>query len=102
VSNAAAAQLALEIAEKKGGGGGGGGGGGHHGAKNALASIDDIAARNSLNIEARKKTPLERQAEIDKMQAELAAQEAQVGEKDPDAEEDEQQRRQPESEDEPA
>jgi len=82
-----AALLALQLEEQKGGGGGGGGHGGGHGAKKvALETIDDIAARASLNIESRKKTMLDRMNDIERMKAELAAQDALVGEKDPDAE----------------
>jgi hypothetical protein len=80
-SNANAAELALQLEEERAGGGGGGGG--HHPAKKALASIDDIAARNSLNIEDRKKTMLDRQREIDRMKAELAEADQPVGEKEP-------------------
>jgi hypothetical protein len=40
--------------------------------KVALDAIDDIAARASVNIEQRKKTVLDRMAEIEKMKAELA------------------------------
>jgi hypothetical protein len=96
-----AALLALQLEEQKGGGGGGGGGhGGGHGAKKvALETIDDIAARASLNIESRKKTMLDRMNDIDRMKAELAAQDALVGEKDPDAEQ-QQQDGQPDPQDE--
>lgn len=57
--------------------------------KKAFDSIDDIAARNSLNIESRKKTMLDRMREIKQLKAEMAAADEQVGEKDPDAGDDE-------------
>jgi hypothetical protein len=94
----AAAAQALQQEEQKGGGGGGGGHG--HAKKAALDSIDQIAARASLNIEERKRTMLERMREIEKLKAELAAEAEKVGEKDPDAR-DEQQQQQEAPEDEP-
>jgi hypothetical protein len=82
-ATANAAAQALQIEEQKGGGGGHGGG---HGVKKmALDTIDDIAARASLNIEQRKKTMLDRMRDIEKMKAEMAADDEHVGEKDPDA-----------------
>jgi hypothetical protein len=78
-ASAAAAAQALQLQEEKSGGGGGG-----HGAKkSALNTIDEIAARASLNIEARKKTMLDRMREIEKMKAEMAAKDERVGEKEP-------------------
>ncbi len=61
---------------------GGGGGGGHgHGSKAAgLQAIDDIGARESLAI-VRVKTTADRQAEIEKLQAEQEAAAATVHEK---------------------
>ena len=100
-TSANAAALALQEEEQKlHGGGGGGGGGGHHGGakKAALESIDDIAARASLNIEQRKKTMLDRQRDIERMQAEMAADDQQVGEKDGGSEH---QREKPQDEDQP-
>ena len=79
-ANASAAALALQQEEQKGGGGGGHGGG--HGAKKVIDAIDDIAARNSLNIEQRKKTMLDRQREIEKLKLALAAEGETIGEKD--------------------
>jgi hypothetical protein len=75
-------------------------GGGHHGGvkKAALESIDDIAARASLNIEQRKKTMLDRQRDIERMQAEMAADGQQVGEKDGGSED---QREKPADEEQP-
>ena len=81
-SSANAAALALQLEEEKAGGGGGGGGK-HHATKTAISSIDDIAARNSLNIEVRKKSMLERQEEIERLKAEMEAKNQQVGEKEP-------------------
>jgi hypothetical protein len=76
---AQAIQQAIQQEEQKGGGGGRHGGG--HGAKNvALDAIDDIAARASLNIE-RQKTMMDRMREIEKMKAEMAAEDEVVGEK---------------------
>jgi len=64
-------------------GGGGGHGGGHRGAKNvALEAIDDIASRASLNIRHNEKSTLARMREIEKMQAELAAKNETIGEKE--------------------
>jgi hypothetical protein len=71
--NNSAMLLAIEEAEKKGGGGGGGGGGHAHDAKKStLSSIDEIAARASLNIETRKKTVADRMKEIEQLKAEMA------------------------------
>jgi hypothetical protein len=56
-------------------GGGGGDGGGHGGVKKATSTIEEIAARASLAI-VRRKTPAERQAEIDRLKR-LAAEHAQ-------------------------
>ncbi len=76
-----AAAQALEEEEKKGGGGGGG----HSSArKAALESIDDIAARASLNIEHRRRTTLDRMRDIELLKAELAGEDEHVGEKEPD------------------
>jgi hypothetical protein len=99
-TTANAAALALQEEELKLHGGGGGGGGGHHGGakKAALESIDDIAARASLNIEQRKKTMLDRQRDIEQMKAEMTADDQQVGEKDGGSED---QREKPEDEDQP-
>jgi hypothetical protein len=99
-ASANAAALALQEEELKLHGGGGGGGGGHHGGakKAALESIDDIAARASLNIEQRKKTMLDRQRDIERMKAEMAAGDQQVGEKDGGSED---QREKPNDEDQP-
>ena len=77
--SAAAAAQALQLEEEKSGGGGGG----HGGKKSALNTIDEIAAQASLNIEERKKTMLDRMREIEKMKAEMAAADQQVGEKQP-------------------
>ena len=66
---ASAAALAIQQEEQKGGGGGGHG---HGVKKTALDSIDEIAARASVTIEQRKKTVLDRMADIEKMKAELA------------------------------
>ena len=83
-ATANAAAQALQIEEQKGGGGGHGGG---HGVKKmALETIDDIAARASLNIEQRKKTMLDRMRDIEKMKAEMAADDDEVGDKEPGAE----------------
>ena len=71
------------IQEEQKGGGGGGHGGGHGSKKVALDAIDDIAARSTLNIQ-QNKTMLARMREIEKMQAELAAENENVGEKDAD------------------
>ena len=79
-ANAAAAALALQQEQQKGGGGGGHGGG--HGAKNVIDAIEDIAARNSLNIEQRKKTMVDRQREIEALKLALAAEGETIGEKD--------------------
>jgi hypothetical protein len=79
-ASVSAAALALQQQELQKGGGGGGHGGGH--AKKALESIDDIAARNSLNIEQRKKTMLDRQAEIERLKAELAGADDDLDEND--------------------
>lgn len=81
-ATANAAAQALQIEEQKGGGGGHGGG---HAKKAALDPIDDIAARASLNIEQRKKTMLDRMRDIERLKAELAADDEHVGERDPDA-----------------
>jgi uncharacterized protein YaiL (DUF2058 family) len=99
-ASANAAALALQEQELLLHGGGGGGGGGHHGGvkKAALESIDDIAARASLNIERRKKTMLDRQRDIERMQAEMAADGQQVGEKDGGSED---QREKPADEEQP-
>lgn len=70
-----AATLALLQAEQKGGGGGGGGHG--HGSPKVLSALEDLAARASLRIEQRAKTPEERMAEI----ARLRAQQAEAGER---------------------
>ena len=70
--NNSAMLLAIEEAEKKGGGGGGGGHGGHAAKKSSPSSIDEIAARASLNIEARKKTVADRMKEIEQLKAEMA------------------------------
>ena len=81
---AQAIQQALLEEEHKGGGGGGSGGGGHgHTKKVALDSIDEIAARASLNIEARKKTMLDRLRDIEKLKEEMALADQAVGEKQP-------------------
>lgn len=81
-----AAALAIQQAllqEEQKGGGGGGGGHGHGAKKGALDTIDDIAARNSLNIEDRKKTMLDRMRDIEHMKEEMALADQQVGEKQP-------------------
>lgn len=70
-----AATLALLQAEQKGGGGGGGGHG--HSSPKVLSALEDLAARASLRIEQRAKTPEERMAEI----ARLRAQQAEAGER---------------------
>ena len=70
-SDKAALLLAIQQEEQKGGGGGGG----HaaHGIKKtALDTIDQIAARASLNIESRKKTVADRMKEIEQLKAEMA------------------------------
>jgi hypothetical protein len=77
---AQAIQQALQEEEQKGGGGGGGHG---HAKKVALDSIDDIAARASLNIEARKKSMLDRLRDIEKLKEEMALADQAVGEKQP-------------------
>jgi hypothetical protein len=69
------------IQEEQKGGGGGGHGGGHGAKKVALDAIDDIAARSTLIIQ-QNKTMLARTREIEKMQAELAAENEKIGEKD--------------------
>jgi hypothetical protein len=63
--------LAIEQEEKKGGGGGGGGHAGHA-KKSTMSTIDEIAARASLNIETRKKTVADRMKEIEQLKAEMA------------------------------
>jgi hypothetical protein len=70
-----AQQQEIAAQQQTGGGGGGGHGGGHGGAKKATSAIEEIAARASVKIE-RRKTPAERQAEIDRL-ARLAEEEAQ-------------------------
>lgn len=73
-------------------GGGGGHGGGHGAVKKATATIEEIAARASLTIE-RRKTPAERQAEIERLKK-LAEEHAQgVHERDDDRTGDERQGR---------
>jgi hypothetical protein len=64
--------LAIEQEEKKGGGGGGGGGHAGHAKKSTMSTIDEIAARASLNIETRKKTVADRMKEIEQLKAEMA------------------------------
>jgi hypothetical protein len=76
---ATAAAQAIEQEQQKGGGGGGGHG---HAVKKPLDSIDDIAARASLNIEQRKKTMLDRMRDIERMKTEMAAEDQAVGEKE--------------------
>jgi len=71
---------ALIQEEQKGGGGHGGGQGGAK--KVALDAIDDIASRASLNIRHNEKSMLARMREIEKMQAELAAKNETIGEKE--------------------
>jgi hypothetical protein len=78
-TTAQAAAQALQQEEQKGGGGGHGGG---HGVKKPIDTIDEIAARASLNIAQRQKTMLERQAEIDRMKAAMAEEDQQVGDKE--------------------
>jgi hypothetical protein len=78
---------ALQQAEQQKGGGGGGG---HGHSKTNLKAIEDVAARATLNIETREKTPAERFAEIERMKALQKAAGERVGEKrdgDPDADE---------------
>jgi hypothetical protein len=70
------------------GGGGGGHGGGHGGVKKATSTIEEIAARASLTIE-RRKTPAERQAEIDRLKKLAEEQAQQVHERDEDEPDDE-------------
>lgn len=83
--NASAAALALQLEEQKGGGGGGHGGG--HAKKTAMSSIEDIAARESLNIAQRKKSMLDRMRDIEKLKEAMAAEAEKVGEKKADGEE---------------
>jgi hypothetical protein len=78
---AQAIQQALQQEEQKGGGGGGHGG--HGVKKGALDSIDEIAARASLNIEDRKKSMLDRMRDIEKLKEEMALADQEVGEKEP-------------------
>jgi hypothetical protein len=76
------------------GGGGGGHGGGHGGVKRSTSAIEDIAARASLAIE-RRKTPAERQAEIERLKKLAEEQAQQVHERgEGEAGEDPQDRRQ--------
>jgi len=83
------AALALLQSEEHGGGGGG------HGKKLNLKAIEDLAARASLQIEPRQKTPAERQAEIERLKQMQLAAAQQVGEKQPNGEGGQGRRQQP-------
>jgi hypothetical protein len=72
--------------EQQKGGGGGGHGGGHGVKKAALDAIDDIASRASLNIKRNDRSVRARMQEIEELKDELAAEDAQVGERQPNGE----------------
>jgi len=77
------------LQQEQTGGGGGGGGHGHGGGggkKGAMEAIDDIAARATLNVEQRERSVLDRMREIERLKAQMAAQNEQVGEKSGDGE----------------
>jgi hypothetical protein len=79
---------ALLLQQEQKGGGGGGHGGGHGVKKAALDAIDDIASRAALNIKQNERSVRARMQEIEQLKDELAAEDAQVGERQPNGERD--------------
>jgi len=76
-ASAAAAAAALQQTEPHGGGGGGG-----HGKK-ALEAIRQAGEKAAVNVQPRRKTAEERQAEIERLKAMFQAQSRKVGEREP-------------------
>jgi hypothetical protein len=77
-------------------GGGGGHGGGHGAVRKATATIEEIAARASLCIE-RRKTPAERQAEIERLKKLAEDRALQAHERDDESDDAQQERRESDS-----
>lgn len=86
-----ALQAALQGQTQPAGGKGGGGGHGGHASK-ALTVLEDIAARESVQVTRRGKTQAERIAEMEKLGEQMSDDARKVGEREPNPDEQEERR----------